>query len=271
MAGCCKFQSSCNKLIDLHYCDSCRANFQQIINYEASISSTRIEFKGNEVQRERDSIISHSWGGYGSDDTVYFIRPKAHPFLKEVVCYWPPGFIGKAITKYYYRDNILDSLIPEDILKQYENDTFNLEEFICFKESLLFTNDRYYNVGKKCFSDGSKKFIPCRRETEQNDFWDCFPKKYHWLKKHMKYYEWWCCKGVTRLTVLISTDVYKRQKYELRDGTIIDNDGYIRRNSKSLPIVREFYDVNVDDLAIFLSWDYKFDDEWWLSSPPDRR
>jgi len=258
LTGCIEKATSCSEIVDVHYCDTCQTSFKQIFNYERQIGSIPIDLKMNE--EERFIYIARVWHRGGGEYPVYmFIRPKNHPFLKEVVAYFTWGF-KESVTKYYYREDVLDSLLPPETLKQYDNDTFNLQDFLCFKERLLFTNDDYYKVGKKCYHQAQGKNIRCKREINKTyKMTESLGEKYDWLQKHTKYYQWHCCKGETYMAVIFGCNLYSRGRYTLRDGSVIDENEYLK--GVRFPVVHEHYEVSIEDLAIYLSWNYYFEEE----------
>ncbi|MDB5226215.1 MAG: hypothetical protein JWN78_408 [Bacteroidota bacterium] len=132
------------------------------------------------------------------------IRPQQHPFIKEVVVY-ADDFNNTYQTYYYYQNSILDKLIPPKILAQYQKDTFNIDEFWCFRDQLLEALDKYHGVGEQITrSYDSKKPKGKKKRILQNEGYNYIDfifrenftgteADYKWLKKNrknMRCYSW---------------------------------------------------------------------------------
>lgn len=148
--------------------------------------------------------------GHGLHTYIVALRPQIHPFIKEIAIYGYNDYGDEYsyCTYYYYRNRTLDQLIPRNILAQYQKDSFNIDEFWCFRDQLLEALDKYHGVGepaKIAYDDGEKRAKKKERFIEREDM--CFidnivvrenftgtDEDYNWFKKNrkeMKCYGWY--------------------------------------------------------------------------------
>lgn len=154
--------------------------------------------------RDKNSCVS-CFFGENSKTIVVAIRPQKHSFIKELAVY-ALNFDNIYKTYYYYRNHTLDKLLPQNILVQYQKDSFNINEFWCYREQLLDVLDKYHGVDSpitRSYNADSKPKGNKERYLEDRsyDYIDQMNKEnftgtnedYKWLydnRKKMRYISW---------------------------------------------------------------------------------
>lgn len=147
-----------------------------------------------------NNICIHCFLGERINTRIVSLRTQNHPYIKEVAVYGMGDYGNEwsSRTYFYYRNRVLDQLIPENLLAQYKKDTFSIYEFWCYRDQLLNALDHYHGIDSTFEKPNKKQRLILERNI--NYINECLKENftgtdddYTWLKENnekMITYEW---------------------------------------------------------------------------------
>lgn len=223
---------------DFEYCgyENIGPTEKQIDSFEQLKGSIKINYTSSDITPGYN--LSSDCFFVPSYDDMYpfpllYLRPTNHPFLKYIVAYFNP--IDESdlfvIGKVYYKDHILDTLLPDSIQKKYAKAKFDLNDMLCLEKVAIQYYDSLYklNAEWRAFKKDSEKKEECYFKEQQRYYYTVLKERPD-LKHIPTLYDWECHSPYAGATITIDETMISARNYDrhiLKDGRRINDVEYL--------------------------------------------
>lgn len=239
-------------------------SIEQIDSFEFSKGSIKINYTDSDIPSGYELRYDCFFETSDLDaNPLLYLRPCNHPFLKYIVAYFKYPYdesVTYSIGKIYYKDHIIDRLLPDSIQKKYNNVAFDVNDLLCIQDAAIRYYDSLYqlNAEWRAFKHESKREdIYGFRKGEQ--YYPAVLKAYPTLKNRRTTYVWQCFNPYAGVGISLYESMESARNYPthiLKDGRRINNVEYFsnRYTQEEIEGEKRISDtVQISDLCVTIS------------------